>query len=158
MKNQPENVALGFILSQVKAMMKHSTGAVLPAFSATDLNGNKITGDYLKSQDAVILVWASWAYESFSMRQLLNNAQKESGGKLKVLGICVDPNPKDCKNEMERYNIEFPVVCDGQMIDSKLLAKLGIGTVPYNIVLRNGRITETAISYDEMKKRFKYND
>ena len=139
-------------------MMKHSTGAVLPAFSATDLNGNKITGDYLKSQDAVILVWASWAYESFSMRQLLNNAQKESGGKLKVLGICVDPNPKDCKNEMERYNIEFPVVCDGQMIDSKLLAKLGIGTVPYNIVLRNGRITETAISYDEMKKRFSYDD
>ena len=158
MKNQPENVALGFLLSQVKAMMKHSTGAVLPAFSATDLNGNKITGDYLKSQDAVILVWASWAYDSFSMRQLLNSAQKESGGKLKVFGICVDPNPKDCKNEMERYNIEFPVVCDGQMIDSKLLAKLGIGTVPYNIVLRNGRITETAISYDEMKKRFKYND
>ena len=106
----------------------------------------------------MILVWVSWAYESFSMRQLLNNAQKESGGKLKVLGICVDPNPKDCKNEMERYHIEFPVVCDGQMIDSKLLAKLGIGTVPYNIVLRNGRITETAISYDEMKKRFKYND
>lgn len=157
LKEQPGNVALGLLLKQIQGLAKLSEGNTLPAFSATDINGKKVSGTDLKSGDAVILVWASWAYETFEMRRILNEARKKSDGKLKVIGICVDPDKEGCRKDMERNKIEFPVICDGRMLDSKLLTQLGIGTIPDNIILHNGRVTEHGISIDELRKKFPIN-
>lgn len=158
MKNQPENVSLGLLQTQIKAMAARTAGGTLPSFSATDVNGKTVTDAYLRSGEAVIVVWASWAYESFSMRKILDEAAKASDGRLKVLGICVDASRKACREDMERNNIGFPVICDEQMVDSKLLARLGIGNVPYNLVLKNGKVTDCGLSMDEIRKRFNKNN
>jgi len=157
MKEQPDNVALGLLQRQIQGLSKLSMGNALPAFSATDINGKKVTDAGLRSGDVVILVWASWAYETFEMRRILNDALKKSDGKLKVIGICIDPDKEVCRKDMERNNIEFPVVCDGHMLESKVLSQLGIGTVPDNIILHNGRVTAHGISSDELRKKFSVN-
>lgn len=153
-KEQPDNVALGLLQEQIRNLAKLTKGNVLPFFSATDIYGEKITSADLKAGDAVIFVWASWAHETLEVRRALNDAWEKSGGKVKIVGICVDANKEDCRKELERNKIGFPVICDGQMLDSELLSKLGIAAVPDNIVLHNGRITDRGIPTNELRKKY----
>lgn len=42
---------------------------------------------------------------------------------------------------MERDSVKWPVVCDGKMWQSPLVARLGIGRVPSSIIFdRNGKV------------------
>ena len=60
-------------------------------------------------------------------------------GKIAALGICVDANPKEVKQTLERDGIEFSNVCDGKLLNTPLLKTFGLNTIPDNIVIRNGK-------------------
>ena len=150
-KAQPDNGRLKQLVDQVSMQAQTAIGCPLPKFTTTDINGNTITqADYSKGE-AIIYLWASWEYESCNIQRYL---QGKSNDGAKVLGICVDASIKECKRLLDRENISLPVVCDGKMYDGPLIKTLGFTSIPENLYIKNGKITDLNLTYQQIRKKF----
>ncbi len=152
-KAQKGGGALTRLKQQVEIVGRSAAGRTLPKFTATDVNGRKVTNADLNAPVAIVSVWATWSYESMGAQRAIADARKKSGGRLKVVGICVDASKKDCLRSIEANDIDWPVICDGTMLDSKLMPQLGLSTVPDNIILKNGRVVESGLNTATLRQR-----
>lgn len=152
LKAQPDN---GILLNMKKALQRRAlscVGAKLPTFSATDTDGQRVTAASLQQADlAVVLTWATWSFSSQEMMRILRSAIDQNN-QIKALGICLEPRKTDCTRFLQNNNINFPNVCDGQMLESPLLQKLGLGSVPAVLVLKKGKIAERNMSPSDLRK------
>lgn len=154
-KEQPKNVQVVRLMQQVKFLGNALVGEKLPAFTAKDINGKRITqADIQKAPMAVVYLWASWNYDSTDIQRILKNAKKKQGNRLAIIGISVDPSVAEAKKQLERDSITWSVVCDGKMFDSPLTHQLALTTVPDNIILQNGRIVERGLTKQQIKEKF----
>lgn len=135
-----------------------SVGDRLPAFSAKDINGKTISSNTLMKGNCLIVVWASWNYDSQSMLRQVNNkdsyiyhSYNSDKDKKKIsfdhiISICLDADVKKCRQILKQCEAEdVPTICDGKMIDGNIVKTLGINNIPDNIRLKNGKITGRAI-------------
>lgn len=151
-KKQPDNGLLKILDQQVKNYSQCDIKGKLPEFTATDVNGKKISSkDYAKG-NAAIIVWASWEYESCNMLRAMRDLKKDITD-ISVLGICLDTSTKECKRIIERDEIDFPVVCDEKMMNGSLVQKLALHYIPDNIILKDGKVTARTISTQELRKK-----
>ncbi len=149
---QPDNWELERMKRQLRTMKNATVGLNLPQFTVKTLGGKTITGDELRRNHMVIInVWASWDYNSLEMQRTLNEAARK--GYATVLGISIDASPKDVRRLLKADDIIFENVCDGQMLDGKLLQTLGLTTMPDNIVVKNGKITERRVTANTIRQR-----
>ena len=149
---QPDNWELERMKRQLRTMKNATVGLNLPQFTVKTLNGKTITGNELRRNHMVIInVWASWDYNSLEMQRTLNEAARK--GYATVLGISIDASPKDVRRLLKADDIIFENVCDGQMLDGKLLQTLGLTTMPDNIVVKNGKITERRVTANTIRQR-----
>ena len=133
-KADPDNGRLALYRKQVDALKASVVGASVPQFSAKDIYGNTVTRAALGGKVNVVCTWASWSYESHGAVRRLCQLQKDYGSDLAVVGICLDARPAVCRSAVERDSIKWPNVCDGLMWQTPLLGRLGLSTVPGNIV------------------------
>lgn len=127
----------------------------LPKFTATDINGNKVSSaDYMKGK-AVILVWSSWNYDSHNIHRSLKdlNGKDGDGNDIKILSISLDPSKSEAKETYKRFNTDWPCICDAMMWDSPLVNTLGINTIPEVFILKDGVITDRNVRMDELTKK-----
>ena len=151
-KAQPDNWELERMKRQLRTMKNATVGLNLPQFTVKTLGGKTITGNELRRNHMVIInVWASWDYNSLEMQHTLNEAARK--GYATVLGISIDASPKDVRRLLKADDIIFENVCDGQMLDGKLLQTLGLTTMPDNIVVKNGKITERRVTANTIRQR-----
>ena len=151
-KAQPDNWELERMKRQLRTMKNATVGLNLPQFTVKTLGGKTITGNELRRNHMVIInVWASWDYNSLEMQRTLNEAARK--GYATVLGISIDASPKDVRRLLKADDIIFENVCDGQMLDGKLLQTLGLTTMPDNIVVKNGKITERRVTANTIRQR-----
>ena len=149
---QPDNWELERMKRQLRIMKNATVGLNLPQFTVKTLGGKTITGNELRRNHMVIInVWASWDYNSLEMQRTLNEAARK--GYATVLGISIDASPKDVRRLLKADDIIFENVCDGQMLDGKLLQTLGLTTMPDNIVVKNGKITERRVTANTIRQR-----
>ena len=149
---QPDNWELERMKRQLRTMKNATVGLNLPQFTVKTLGGKTITGNELRRNHMVIInVWASWDYNSLEMQRTLNEAARK--GYATVLGISIDASPKDVRRLLKADDIIFENVCDGQMLDGKLLQTLGLTTMPDNIVVKNGKITERRVTANTIRQR-----
>lgn len=152
-KQQPHNGYVARLSQQAHALKNSVKGRPLPIVKATDINGNSVSTASLKdTQTAVILLWASWNHDSINMLRLLKQLSRKSHGNLKVFTVCIDAGRNECLKTIERDSINWPTVCDGQMLESPTVRQLGLSSVPDNLIIRNGRITEHSLNYDQLRK------
>ena len=164
-KEQPENGQLILLEKNLKALQGGALKSKLPAFTATDVKGRKVTEKDLKGKVNVVSVWASWSYNSTDMQRRLVNLKKKYGDKLGVVSICVDGGPKDCKQRVERDSVKWATICDGRMWNTPLLAKFGLADVPANliadekgtIVARNLQPQKMEEQIDQLMMKYKVN-
>ena len=150
-KEQPKNGEIQKCLQQLKMLKDLGIGKKLPTFTAYDTNGKLISYTELSSSPvAVITTWASWSFDSQDVQRELKKRLRNSNGKLKVLSICVDANKKDCKKTLERDSISWQTICNGDMLEDKTLQKLGMTSVPDNIILQNGKIVARSMKRQEL--------
>lgn len=149
-KKQPENGALNRLSESIGKMKGSSVGSTLPSFSVYDINGNTVSSSQLSSGTTVICTWATWSYNSTDMMRQLQDAKKDKS--FKVLSFCIDASKYDCRNYMKMNQIDFPVVCTGEMLDTKPLRELGMVTTPDNMVVRNGKIVARDLSNQDLIK------
>ena len=133
-KADPDNGRLALYRKQVDALKASVVGASVPQFSAKDIYGNTVTRAALGGKVNVVCTWASWSYDSHGAVRRLCQLQKDYGSDLAVVGICLDARPAVCRSAVERDSIKWPNVCDGLMWQTPLLSRLGLSTVPGNIV------------------------
>ena len=149
---QPDDWELERMKRQLRTMKNATVGLNLPQFTVKTLDGKTITGNELRRNHMVIInVWASWDYNSLEMQRTLNEAARK--GYATVLGISIDASPKDVRRLLKADDIIFENVCDGQMLDGKLLQTLGLTTMPDNIVVKNGKITERRVTANTIRQR-----
>lgn len=131
-------------------------GDRLPAFSATDIYGKNVTSSELMTGKAIIIVEATWNYESVNLRRMINhdlkNQKKQGQSGAKAMIISLDASAKIMKDNLRNDSIPWPVVCDGKMWDSPLVKTLGIRNIPDNILMENGKIIGRHMDYERLKK------
>lgn len=151
---QKDNGQMLALSHSISALNDCSVGSKLPTFTAYDTNGKLVSSSDLSSGIAVICAWASWSYSSTDMLRQLKNALKDKSG-VKVVAISVDASKRDCENNIRMSQIEWPVVCTGEMFETKLLSQLGMLTVPDNIVIKNGKIIARDLSAKDLADKVK---
>uniref|UniRef100_A0AB33JJ48 DUF4369 domain-containing protein n=1 Tax=Prevotella sp. GTC17260 TaxID=3236796 RepID=A0AB33JJ48_9BACT len=144
---QPDNGYPARLLQKARNM---PTG--LPAFTATDIKGNRISSVTLsKAPMVVINTWATWSYESMDAVRRLKQYSEELGSKLAIVSICLDADPKLCKENVEREGWTWSVVCDGKMFEGNLVRQLGLFNIPNNIVMKRGRIVGRGMTPEQLR-------
>lgn len=136
------------LVSQQGAMQ----GSSIASFSARDIVAQRdVSARDVNRGVAVINVWASWNYEGLEMQRMLNRLKKQHGDRLSVLGICVDADPDECRRILHRDTIGWKNVCDGRMMETPLLQKIGLSDIPDNLILHDGRIVARGLNLTDMQ-------
>lgn len=150
---QPDNAYVARLKGMTAGHGQQS--AAVPKFGARDIDGNAVSGTALcKTETAVIMTWASWNYSSTNQLTQLAQRAAASGGKLKVVGICLDPDAKACRRVLEQRSItNVTTICDGRMVDSPLYKSLGLCGLPDNILIKNGKIAGRGLSTSDLLDR-----
>ena len=152
-KAVPANLRYQELQRQVATLNATRLNERILPFTATTINGRHISNTTLQGDLNIILTWASWNYESQNIQRRLHELVKNSGNRLTLLSLCLDGNPADCKQSLSRDSVSFPVVCDGKMWQSPLVANFGIYAVPFIMLTdRHGRILSRGITYEEVKR------
>ena len=154
LQQQPKNGELHRMQSLVTSLAKTSVGAPLPAFQARSTKGEKVNQQtYNKAAVAVFNVWSTTNMQSMEIQRMLNQKVRNAKGKLKVVGLCIDPIQRECKEILERDSISWPNICDGAMFEGDVAKKVGVYSVPFNIVLKNGKIVAKDLDANQLKEQ-----
>ena len=151
LEKQEKNGMLNRLRQELKTLGAVSAGSTLPTFTAID--SNTVNDSYLREGKAIIYLWASWKYESKELMKQIKKAVRRTGGNLKVLSISVDAIKKECTEQLEHDTITWHNICDEQMFEGPLVKKLGLTSLPDNILLDNGRITDRGLTPAELRTR-----
>ena len=153
LKAAPGNRRLAALQKQVAALKVAKKGDKVPVFSVVTTEGKRFANTDLRGELNIISVWASWNYESQSNQRQLWRYQKNYGSRLQLMSVCLDGNPAECKSKIEHDSLAWPTVCDGQMWDMPIVRKLGLNTVPDNIIVdRSGKIIARHASMNDIRK------
>ena len=156
LEEQPDNVGLLQLRRQLKQLESCGLNAMVPKFSAVDIDGKKVTEADLRGKVSVVTTWATWSYPSTTFQQRLKQMKKTYGDKLAVLSICLDAQTDICRRFIARDSLKWSTVCDGRMWDTPLLQKFGIGDVPSNILIgSSGRVVDRDLTIQELEERVK---
>lgn len=154
LQQQPDNGFLHRLQRMAAGQQPLRQGDMAPRFSATDINGRSV-GTAMLSQTpyAVVCAWASWSYESIDRLRQLLQLQKDSNGKLTVIGICLDPSVNDARRVLSQNSFTCTTICDGNMVDGRTYRTLGMFSIPDNVFFHNGRVVGTAMQYSDIAKQ-----
>lgn len=149
---QPDNTQALRLLASCEGKQALEAGSALPSFATYDINGKTVSNATLAAKPTVVvLAWASWNYNSTSMLRRLSQKAKESNGGIGVVGICLDPGKKSCRNTLKQYEAEgVTTVCDGRMVEGELFNRLGMSNLPDNIIIKNGKIVARHLAMSEL--------
>ena len=150
----PKNDDLYQLKNQLSVLKTVTSDKQLPKFSAVTIDGKKVSEAELKSEVNVVLIWASWNFDTLTMQRQLKRQKNAYGSRLAVVGVSVDGSLKDCKDAMKRDTISWPTVCDGRMWQSPVLSALGIYDVPSNfIVTSTGKIIASNLGVTDLRNK-----
>ena len=154
MDKQPKNGPLARLKKELETLRVARTGMQIPAFSATDVKGRRHTSNDLHGKVAVINVWATWSFESQDTQRRLKVLKNKHGQKLAVLGICIDPSRKECMRFMKNDSLPWPTVCDEMVFDSPLLKKIGVKSMPDNIIMdTSGKVVARGLKPNDLRDK-----
>ena len=154
LKAKPNSIPLIQLHKRLKATSNLKSSGKLPKFRATDTNGKTVSDSLLRKKANVIMVWASWSFDSQQMLHQLNRWKNEHHDSIGVISICMDADACEGRKALENDSIKWPDVCDGKMWDSPLISTLGISFIPENIVIdKSGNIVGRHLSAADLKDR-----
>ena len=151
---QPRNGYVNHLITQVKTISDAESGNSIANFTTSDINGKPVSSSTLKNSPiALIYTWASWSFESTDLQRRLKDMHDKAAGKLQIVGICLDASKADCKRNTLQNQINWPIVCDEQMFESSLVKRLGVLSVPDNILMQNGRVVAHGLSTNDLTQQ-----
>ena len=153
LEKQPKNGPLIILQKQLKALSNGIAGAALGKFSGPGLDGSTVSDADLGDGVAVLSTWSAWSYPSQEMQRQLRRKMRSSGGRLRLVSICVDADRAACQRIVDRDTLSWPIIFDGQLFDSKVLQQSGMCDVPDNLLINNRKVVAHGLSNTELAKR-----
>ncbi len=155
-KAQPNNNNVARFIRSIKFKKNGDSGSTIPTFTAVDIDGKNVTNSVLKGKVAVVYTWASWNYESRTIRDKLNRLKNDYGNKLVLFSINLDSSKQTCKQNAKKDSTSTAIICDQLMFDSPLLDKFGLGYMPDNIIYNaQGHVIERGLDSKEIETKLK---
>jgi hypothetical protein len=145
LEKQPKNGSLIVLQKQLSQLSATTVGKQLPSFTAKDIDGHTVSDKDLGDDLAVVYVWSSWNFESQEAQRQLKRRARKSGGKLRLISICIDADPKKCREILDRDTIHWPNVCDGKLFEGPTLKRL-----PDNLMIQHHRIIARNLPSQEL--------
>lgn len=153
-KKQPRNNAIIKVRNELETLKSSAIGNKTPAFSAYDIDGKTVSNADIRGKVTVITAWASWSYDSQSLQRKIKELKKKYTDKLTVISVCLDASKRNCRETMKRDSITWANICDGQMFESPVMKKIGLTSVPDNIVVgSDGKIVAHSLSMSELEEK-----
>jgi hypothetical protein len=154
LEKNPDNGQLLKLQKQLKGLEGCAVKTQIPKFTATDIQGRKVTEKSLNGKVNVVMSWATWSYSSIALQQRLKQLKQKHGDKLGVMGICLDAQADICRRSIARDSLKWSTVCDGRMWESSLIQKFGMGDVPANILIdQKGRVLSRNLTPQHLEER-----
>ena len=154
LEKNPDNGQLLKLQKQLKGLEGCAVKKQIPKFTATDIQGRKVTEKSLNGKVNVVMSWATWSYSSIALQQRLKQLKQKHGDKLGVMGICLDAQADICRRSIARDSLKWSTVCDGRMWESSLIQKFGMGDVPANILIdQKGRVLSRNLTPQHLEER-----
>lgn len=151
-KAMPDNKEIATLADRLSTLHSLKIGEKMPAFTATDFNGKQVSLADMDATVNIILLWASWNYESVSLQNQIQKLSQHED-RVKVLGICIDANSKACRRITDRDSIKWSTICDGRMWETPVIKKIGLSYLPDNVVFDSqGKITGVSLNYMSLTK------
>lgn len=156
LKDDSENSQAYILKEQLGSLKATLKDLQLPEFTVIDINGDTITQDSLKGKARVISLWATWNYDSQLMQRRLRVLQKRYGDTLGLLSINIDANDTDCRRNVKRDSLLWPVVCDEQIWHTPLLRQMGFAVIPSSIITdEKGKIVGRDLNLKDLENKIK---
>ena len=150
LKEQPKNGQLIILQKELTKLANSSAGATVGKFSGPGIDGTTVSDADIGDGVAVISTWSAWSYQSQEVQRHLRKKMRSSGGRLRLVSICVDADRAACKRIIERDTLSWPNIFDGMIFDSKAMQQVGLTDVPDNLVLNNRKIVARGLSMNEL--------
>lgn len=149
---QKDNRLLNSMKSSLTARRSLGKGDDAPVFTAHDIDGREINERVLKATPIVVAVaWASWNFDSSNMLRRAQQTAEEHDGRVSVLSVCLNPDLWSCRKHLQRNSLtKVTTVCDGKMVEGDLYNRLGMATLPDNVVFKNGKVAATRLTTAEL--------
>lgn len=154
LQENPDNGQLLTLKRQLKNLENCAVKSMIPKFTATDIDGKKITEKTLNGKVNVVTTWATWSYTSTNVQQRLKQLKNQYGDQLGVISICLDGQADICRRSIARDSLKWSTVCDGRMWETPLLQKFGLADVPGNVLIDGkGRVLSRNLSAQHLEER-----
>lgn len=154
---QQRNGDLARLDKALRTLAACGVGVALPSFRAFDLQNVPVSSAQFSKGLAVITVFASWNYDSLDQLRRLKALRRQKGARFQVATFSIDASKKECANSLMIDTIQWPVVCDGKMFEGNVVQKLGLLSVPDNVLLKDGRVIARGLSTDELVRCIEQN-
>lgn len=154
LEENPDNGQLLKLKKQLKGLESCGVKALIPKFTATDIQGKKVTEKALNGKVNVVTTWATWSYTSTNVQQRLKQLKSRYGDQLGVVSICLDAQADICRRYIALDSLKWSTVCDGRMWETPLLQKFGLADVPANVLIDGkGRVLSRNLSAQHLEER-----
>ncbi len=153
LQKQPKNGPLIILKKQLAHLKKSMEGAAVGKFSGVDLDGHAVSDADLGDGVAVISTWGSWSYQSQDMQRQLRRKMRSSGGRLRLVSICVDVDRRTCKNIIKRDTLSWPIIFDEKLFDSQAMQQVGLFDVPDNILVNHRKVVAKGLSVQQLGEK-----
>ena len=150
---QPKNGPLIILQRQLEQLKNGMVGAKAPRFSGPRLGGGTVTEADLGDNIAVVSAWSSWSYESQEMQRQLRRKARASGGRIRLVSICLDADKNSCERIVERDTLDFPIIFDGQLFECPAMKQTGLTTVPDNVIYHHRKVVARGLNINDLKQK-----
>ncbi len=152
--SQPKNGTLNRLKQDIDVLKKSMVNNSIAAFSATSVDGKKVSNWDIRGKYSVIYVWSTWNYDSQDVQRYIRTLKQKYGNRLGVIGISVDASQQECKSFLQHDEVDWPIICDEKLFESPILQKFGLRSVPANLVIdTNGKIIARNLTSNDLKER-----
>lgn len=153
LKANPDNGRLRKLKKQLDGLRYNRLQGTLPAFSVTDIKGQKVSNRLLQDKVGVITTWATWHFPSLDIQRRLRRLQKKHAQELALLSINLDGDKRECQRRVDRDSLQWAIVCDGQSFQTPLVQQLGLYVVPAMLVVnKQGRIVARDLEANKVEE------
>jgi len=133
----PDKEPIRILHNDLLNLIKGMEGMNAPRFAVLDRKDKIVSTHDLRSEVNVVVLWATWHYDSREQLKTLRKLSKKYPGRLAVMGIGIDADRYECNDWVRRDSIEFPLICDGKMWKTPLAHLYGLFDIPSNTVFNN---------------------